>query len=65
MEEGIRNKELDKNMAYAKGCEILDYQQKICGFGVELKYKTKKSGSNDAGSGRDGKEGRNCHSVPW
>ena len=36
VEEGIRNKELDKNMAYAKGCEILDYQQKICGFGVEF-----------------------------
>ena len=36
VEEGIRKKEPDKNMAYAKGCEILGYQQKICGFGVEF-----------------------------
>ena len=37
VEEGIRNGCPKEEFAYAKGCEILGYQKKIRGFGVEDK----------------------------
>ena len=67
VEEGIRNKELDKNMAYAKGCEILDYQQKICGFGVEFENSKSKEELEAMmqEAVETAKKAEICHSVPW